>query len=109
MRLTFGTMREVHARLVKASELRLPEDERRGACVAGEDPVEPRPAPRRMSFTSKPSMPGIKGGCDRSGAEVEASAGLLLFLVGLPVVILAGYGCAQVIAAIATAAGRALA
>lgn len=44
----------------------------------------------RFSVTSKPSMPGIKGGQGRSGAEIEQAADhtmAALFILGLVVVI----------------------
>ena len=58
--------------------------------VIGDDPIELRPV-RRITATSKPSMPGIKGGQGHSGAELEQSADLLpaLALAGAVVLVLA--------------------
>jgi len=58
--------------------------------IINDDPVELRPV-RRITATSKPSMPGIKGGQGHSGAELEQSADLLpvLALAGAIVLLLA--------------------
>jgi len=91
VRLTpFENMNDIHAKLAKASEANLPADERRGAYVIGDDPVELRPV-RRITATSKPTCPGIKGGQGHSGAELEQSADLLpaLALAGAVILVLA--------------------
>lgn len=91
MRLTpFDNMTAIHTKLAKASEANLPADERRGAFIPGDDPVELRPV-RRITATSKPTCPGIKGGQGHSGAELEQSADLLpvLALAGAVVLVLA--------------------
>lgn len=107
MRLTpFEHMNDIHAKLAKASEQHLPEDERRGAYIPGDDPVELRPV-RRITATSKPSMPGIKGGQGRAGIEVEEDARALLVVLGLAVFALLGIGCAELIAHAAGAIGAA--
>lgn len=107
MRLTsFENMNAIHAKLTKASEGNLPADERRGAYIAGDDPVELRPV-RRLTATSKPSMPGIKGGQGRAGVEVEEDARELLVVLGLSVAVLLGIGCAELIANAADAFGAA--
>lgn len=119
----------------KASERHLPEDERRQAIahveqimgrelttseaerfaqvakvapqmVPGDDPVELRPV-RRITATSKPSMPGIKGGQGRAGVEIEDDARELLVALGLAVAVLLGIGCAELIAHAADAFGAA--
>jgi hypothetical protein len=72
--------------------------------IPGDDPVELRPV-RRITATSKPSMPGIKGGQGRSGAEIEAGARDLALVVGLAVVVVLGIGAAQLIAGAASAIG----
>lgn len=84
------------ARVAKASEADLPADERRGAYIHGDDPLELQPAltvaeeraidrqMARFAATSKPTCPGIKGGQGHSGAELEQSADLL------PVLAMAG-------------------
>lgn len=102
--IRFDSMRDIHAKLAKASEANLPADERRGAYVLGDDPVELRPV-RRITATSKPSMPGIKGGQGRAGVEVEDDARELLVVLGLAVAVLLGIGCAELIAHAAGAFG----
>lgn len=105
MRLTpFEHMNDIHAKLAKASESKLPADERRGAYITGDDPVELRPV-RRITATSKPSMPGIKGGQGRAGIEVEDDTRALLVVLGLAVFALLGIGCAELIAHAADAIG----
>jgi len=104
----------------KASEQHLPEDERRQSIahveqimgreltaseagrfaqvaaiapqmVPGDDPIELRPV-RRITATSKPSMPGIKGGEDRSGAELEDDiTPLAVGLIGAALCLIAAF------------------
>ncbi len=119
----------------KASEQHLPEDERRQAIafveeklgreltatertrfvqvagiapqmVPGDDPVELRPV-RRMTFSQKPSMPGIKGGQDRSGAEIEQDARELMVVLALVAAVLLGFAGAELIAQAADSFGAA--
>ena len=58
-----------------AEERRAKADATPGAVeyIPGDDPVELRDT-KRMTFTSKPTVPGIKGGQGRSGAEIESTA-----------------------------------
>lgn len=93
--------------ITKASEQHLPADERRQVIpgdIIGDDPVELRPV-RRMSATSKPSMPGIKGGQDRSGAEIEQDADRLVLGFLLAVVFGIGLFVGNQIVSAATAFG----
>jgi hypothetical protein len=54
----------------------------------GDDPIELTPV-RRLSFTAKPTTPGVKGGQDRSGAEIEYDyMPLILCLLGASCIIL---------------------
>ena len=78
-------------------------------CI-GDDPVELRPASRRLSYThaDKPTIPGLKGGAGRSGASLERDAAVLTACVGIPVVIAAAYGVARLVVFAADAAGRAM-
>ena len=75
MRLIFDHADEISLRLSdrrderKASEAELPADERRGAYVTGEDPLELRPV-RRGSLDA----PLIGDGQGRTAAETEAAA-----------------------------------
>lgn len=106
MRLTpFEHMNDIHAKLAKASESKLPADERRGAYLTAAEEREVDRQMARFSVTSKPSMPGIKGGQDRSGAEIEQDARALLVVLGLAVFALLGIGCAELIAHAAGAIG----
>lgn len=89
----FVTNREIHVRIAKASERHLPEDERRQAV--------------RITATGKPSMPGLKGGQGRSGAELEQSADALLLVLGLAAAAILGVGGAELIAHAADAFGAA--
>jgi hypothetical protein len=104
--IRFDSMYDIHTKLAKASEANLPEDERRGAFIPGDDPIEPRPV-RRITATSKPSMPGIKGGQGRAGIEVEEDARELLVVLALVVAVLLGIGCAELTAHAADAFGAA--
>lgn len=115
--IRFDSMHDIHSKLAKASEAHLPADERRGAYIPGDDPLELQPVltaaeeraidrqMARFAVTSKPSMPGIKGGQGRAGIEVEEDARALLVLIGLAVAVLLGIGCAELIAHAADAFG----
>jgi len=74
--------------------------------IIGDDQVELRPV-RRITVTSKPSMPGIKGGQGRSGAEIETGAHDLALVVGLAIAALLGIGLAELIACGSAAFGAA--
>jgi hypothetical protein len=74
--------------------------------ILNDDPIELRPV-RRITATSKPSMPGIKGGQGRAGIEVEEDARELLVVLALVVAVLLGIGCAELIAHAADAFGAA--
>lgn len=62
--------------------------------IIGDDPVELRPVRpvRRITATSKPSMPGIKGGCERSGAKLEDDiTPLAVGLIGAALCLIAAF------------------
>jgi hypothetical protein len=117
--IPFDSMRDIHANLTKASEANLPDDERRGVFIPGDDPLELQPAltvaeeraidrqMARFAVSSKPSMPSLKGGQGHSGAEIEQDARELLVVLGLAVAALLGIGCAELIAHAADAIGAA--
>ena len=65
----FSDADQLHRQMAKPCQ---PEPNRRHAFIAGDDPVELRPV-RRITATSKPTVPGIKGGSGHSGAELEAA------------------------------------
>lgn len=94
--------------LTKASEQHLPEDERRGAFVLGDDPTELRPV-RRLSFSERSHVSiGIRGSDQgRSGAELEEDADSQLLLIGMAAAVLLGIGAAELIAHAADAFGAA--
>lgn len=106
--IPFTNADNLNRRLAKASEAQLPEDERRGAFVPGDDPAELRPV-RRLSFSERSHVAiGIRGSDQgRSGAELEEDADAQLLLIGLAGAVLLGIGCAELIAHAADAFGAA--
>jgi hypothetical protein len=65
----FSDADQIHRQLAKPIQ---PEPNRRHAFIEGDEPLELRPV-RRIAATSKPTVPGIKGGSGHSGAELEAA------------------------------------